>query len=131
MKTLFPYVLIIIFVGMLFQSFNIYTTNCYEENSRIKIYPENPKVGDEIFILEEICSYELLNPLIIIGNTITYTRHFNFNTKQCCFPMIDTVSLGHLEEGHYTIKYMVINDSYSESDSSHLLDTFNFNVTVE
>ena len=131
METRLIYVLFVMFIGMLFQSCEKNTTDYHEINSGLKIYPENPKVGDEVFILEEICSYEMLNPLTINENTITYTRHYNFYTKQPCLLLIDTVSLGQLEEGYYTIEYLLINDSDFENDSSLGRDTVHFYVTVQ
>ena len=131
MKTRLMYVLFVMFAGMLFLSCEKKTTDYYEINSGLKIYPENPKVGDEIFILEQICSYEILNPLVFNDNTITYTRHYNFYTKQPCLLLIDTVSLGQLEVGYYTIKYILINDSDFENDSGIGLDTVHFYVTSQ
>ena len=131
MKTRLMYVLFFICAGILFQACEKNTTDYYEVNSGLKIDPENPKAGDEIFILEEICSYELLNPLVTNENTITYTRHYNFYTKQPCLLLTDTVSLGQLEEGYYTIKYILINDSDLENESGIGIDTIHFYVSSQ
>ena len=124
------FIILIIFV-LVIQSCEKGDNEEYNKDIKLTIYPEYPTAQDEIKIIEEICTYELLKPVIIKEDTIEYKRYFNSSMGMPCLLTMDTVSLGQLEEGHYTITYSMIDISHQISDSIIEADTMHFYVVTQ
>jgi hypothetical protein len=94
----------------------------------IRFLPPSPSNSDEVFFIDSICQYEQLQQIELNGFQINYFRVFNSMMLLPCFPKVDTVSLGNLESGHYTLFYFLIDKSDFVQDSIARVDTLYFDV---
>lgn len=95
----------------------------------MKIIPDSPFVNDEIkLVVYDDCTYNVLSGVKRNGNIIDIRKQFNSMMKWPCFPENDTISLGQLPEGTYTIKYKLADLSTVAKDSIAL--SFSFGLTV-
>ncbi|OFX88108.1 MAG: hypothetical protein A2W99_10830 [Bacteroidetes bacterium GWF2_33_16] len=90
----------------------------------VRFLPLNPSSSDEVFIIDSICQYELLKTIEINGFQINYIRTFISGMGLACFPEIDTVSLGKLDSGNYTLFNILIDRNPRVQDSIARVDTF-------
>jgi hypothetical protein len=87
-------------------------------NHHLRIYPVNPRAKHEIKIIEkEASSCETLFVKVNDDNRIEYTRRFDSRLLLPCLSFTDTVSIGHLPAGNYTILYKLIDTALPTSDS--------------
>jgi len=96
---------------------------------KIGISPVKPTLKDEVLIIDTICDYELLERIKIIDFQIWYVRSFNSMMGMPCIQKVDTVSLGKLKDGSYTIFYLLIDKSDFVNDSIYKIETFHFVVS--
>ncbi|MCK5856912.1 MAG: hypothetical protein KAG64_05445 [Bacteroidales bacterium] len=129
MKTKLMYAIILMLIGILFQSCEKNKSDSIELYNGIIILPKNPTVHDEIIIIEEILSCDILRLAIIDENNIEYKRYSDSRIAAPCYLKLDTVSLGQLQEGYYTINYSLIDLAILTSDSIVNTDKFHFYVT--
>ena len=102
--------------------------NPNDVNNKLILIPENPTSQDEIKIIEkDVCEYDLLS-VVITANKIEYTRRFNSSIAAPCLIVTDTVSLGHLQTGDYTIFYSLIDFAIQTNDS--IVETSSLSFTV-
>ncbi len=75
----------------------------------MKFIPENPGSNDEIkLVIFDDCNYNTLAGLTKNGNTIEIKKQFNSLMKRPCFIQNDTIIIGKLAEGTYTIHYQLM-----------------------
>jgi hypothetical protein len=84
--------------------------------SDLGLLPESPTALDEIKILEKICSYDSVDPVIINGFNIIYTRHTNSSIGSPCNEVDNFISLGTLEPGTYLVTYKLIDHRNSTEE---------------
>jgi hypothetical protein len=94
----------------------------------LKFLPQYPTNSDEVFFIDSICQYEQLQKIEFNGFEINYVRTFNSMMLLPCFPEVDTVSLGNLESGNYTLYYFRIDKSDFVQDPIYRVDTLYFVV---
>ena len=95
----------------------------------MKIIPDNPTVNEVIkLVIFNDCTYNVLSGVKRNGNIIDIRKQFNSMMKWPCFPENDTINLGHLPVGTYTINYKLADLSIVAKDSIAL--SFSFGLTV-
>ncbi|MEI6677888.1 MAG: hypothetical protein WCL21_04725 [Mariniphaga sp.] len=78
----------------------------------MKIIPANPFSSDEIkLIVYDDCSYHTLTGMKIIGKSIEIEKQFNSMMMMPCFMRNDTIIIGKLPEGSYTINYKLLDNA--------------------
>lgn len=72
------------------------------------IVPEQPTSKDAIsFIIYDDCEYNTLVQNKRTGKTITIEKQFNSSMKLACVEKNDTISIGKLPAGTYTLNYQL------------------------
>lgn len=95
----------------------------------MKIIPENPKSSDEIKLMVfDECTYNFLSGVTSNGNTIAIRKKFNSMMKWPCILQNDTILIGKLPKGNYSVNYKLIDTSTQVSDPVFLSVTFNLQV---
>lgn len=95
----------------------------------MKIIPENPITNQDIkLVICNDCTYNVLSGVKRNGNMIDIRKQFNSMMKWPCFPENDTINLGQLPVGTYTINYKLADLSIVAKDSIAL--SFSFGLTV-
>lgn len=96
----------------------------------MKFIPENPKQTDNIeLIVFGDCTYNTLSGVSRTDKTIEIRKQFNSMMKLPCFPQNDTIEIGQLPEGTYTVKYKLVDLSTSVKDSIALSLAFSLGIS--
>ena len=131
MKTFLKYLLLIQLV-LLINSCTKQEVNSNIKNGFIpfhaKIIPAQPGINDDILIVDSICKYEQFQMLTISNFEIKYSRTYNSMMKLPCIVYVDTINVGKLYPGKYTLIYYLIDKSTSVQDSVSRIDTLYFEV---
>ena len=99
------------------------------KDHNMKIIPENPTSMDDIkLVVFGDCTYNKLSGITTNGKSIEIRKQFNSMIKWACFIHNDTISLGKLTEGTYTVNYKLIDVSTQVSNPIAL--SFYFNLVV-
>jgi hypothetical protein len=95
----------------------------------MKIIPDNPGTNDEIrLIVYDDCTYNILSGINRNGTTIDIQKQFNGMMKWPCMIRNDTILIGKLPEGTFTIHYKLTDIGYLKPDIVLSL-TFILNVS--
>jgi len=75
----------------------------------MKIIPEKPTSNDEIkLVVCDDCTYHVLSGVNRTGQTIEIEKQFNSAMKWPCVIKNDTITIGKLDSGTYTINYKLV-----------------------
>jgi len=78
------------------------------KNHNMAIVPEQPTSKDPIsFVIFDDCEYNKLVQNKRAGKTITIEKQFNSSMKLPCVEKNDTISIGKLPAGTYTLNYQL------------------------
>ena len=95
----------------------------------MKIIPANPSSNDQIkLVVFDDCTYNTLSGVIRRDNAIEIRKEFNSMMKWPCVMKNDTILIGKLSEGTYTVNYKLIDLSTQVTDPNVL--SFWFNLIV-
>jgi hypothetical protein len=95
----------------------------------MKIIPENPTSIDEIkLVVFDDCTYNVLSGVARTGKTIDIKKQFNSMMKWPCIMKNDTILIGKLPEGTYTVNYKLLDTSTQVTDPTVL--SFSFSLPV-
>ena len=95
----------------------------------MKIIPENPASGDDIkLVVFDDCTYNILSAIIRTGKIIDIQKTFNSMMKWPCVMKNDTIMIGKLPEGTYTVNYKLLDTSTQTTDPIAL--SFSFSLPV-
>lgn len=95
----------------------------------MKIIPQNPASTDEIrLIILGDCTYNVLSGVTKSGNTIEIQKTFNSMMKWPCVMTNDTILIGKLQEGKYTVNYKLIDLSTQVTNKT--AQSFSFSLPV-
>lgn len=95
----------------------------------MKIIPDKPTSNDEIILVVfEDCTYNVLSGVTKSENTIDIRKTFNSMMKWPCFMTNDTILIGKLQEGTYTVNYKLVDLSTQVTDKNAL--SFSFSLPV-
>lgn len=93
----------------------------------MKIIPEKPTSKDEIkLVVYDDCTYNVLSGVTRKGQTIEIEKQFNSAMKWPCVIKNDTITIGKLASGTYTVNYRLV-DVIS---SGPPVISFSFNLVV-
>jgi hypothetical protein len=105
-------------IGVFSQGCKKENNNTYELNDKLSIFPGNPDAHDEIQIIDkEASSCKTLRIVVSADNIIEYTKRFDSRMLMPCFGYTDTVSIGRLQAGNYTVLYTLIDTAIPTRDS--------------
>jgi len=100
------------------------------KNHNMKIIPENPTGNDTVkLIVYDDCTYNVLSGVTRNGHTIDIKKQFNSMMKWPCFQQNDTILIGKLPEGSYTVNYKLLDTSTQVSNRVALSFSFNLQVS--
>ena len=95
----------------------------------MKIVPEPPTSLDTIkLVVYDECQYNLLNGVTRTGNIIDIEKHFNSMMMLPCMIKNDTIKIGKLPPGNYTVNYKLVDFSTVTKNPVPLAITFNLLV---
>lgn len=95
----------------------------------MKIIPENPTISEEIkLVIFNDCTYNVLSGVTRNGNKIDIQKQFNSMMKWPCIAQNDTILIGKLPEGIYTVNYKLLDTSTQVTDPVSI--SFTFILTV-
>ncbi len=95
----------------------------------MKIIPENPTSNDPIkLVVFGDCTYNVLSGVIRTGKTIDIQKQFNSMMKWPCVMKNDTILIGKLPEGTYTVNYKLLDTSTQVTDPTAI--SFSFSLPV-
>jgi hypothetical protein len=95
----------------------------------MKIIPEPPTSADNIrLVIYDDCQYNLLSGVTKDGNTISIEKHFNSMMKLACMIRNDTIGLGKLPVGTYTINYKLVDLSTLVTNPVALAISYNLQI---
>ena len=95
----------------------------------MKFIPEKPTAADDIkLVVFDDCTYNVLSGVKRNGKIIDIRKHFNSMMKLPCLQQNDTISIGQLPEGTYTVNYKLVDLSTEVKDSISL--SYAFALTV-
>ena len=92
---------------------------------QMKIIPETQTSLDNIgLVVYNECQYKLLNGVTRSGNTIDIEKHFNSMMMVPCMIKNDTIQIGKLPPGIYTVNYKLVDFSTVTKNPVPLAITF-------
>ncbi len=95
--------------------------NLIDEKVDLSVLSENEfvvfKTGNETSMIVYDCEYNQLKSVTKKGNEIEVVKTFNSMMKRPCILRYDTISLGVLEPGEYTLEYYLIDKNSFVTDS--------------
>lgn len=96
----------------------------------MKIIPANPSSNDQIkLVVFDDCTYNTLSGVIRRDNAIEIRKEFNSMMKWPCMMKNDTILIGKLPEGTYTVNYKLIDLSTQVTDPTVLSFWFSLSVS--
>lgn len=128
------YVLLLLVFGTMFSS-------CKKQNSddgsiaelkdhNMKIIPDQPTSKDEVLlVISDDCQYNKLFQNKRTGKTITIEKQFNSAMKLACVQKNDTISIGKLPAGTYTVNYQLVDLATNVSNPVALSLSFSLPVS--
>ncbi|UCH13939.1 MAG: T9SS type A sorting domain-containing protein [Bacteroidales bacterium] len=100
-----------------------------QSDTTIQILPENPTISDDIELVIYKCSMDL-SSYELINDTIVFkvTTDSRIMIAAICLVTYDTVDVGKLNQGDWTLLFYVIDKARKTADSIVYTDTMNFHV---
>lgn len=99
-------------------------------NYKMKILPDNLLSSQDVkLVIYDDCGYNILSGVKITGYTIDIEKHFNSMMKLPCMLRNDTILIGKLPIGSYTVNYKLVDLSTLVKDKSTLAISFKLVVS--
>ena len=119
-KLIFLFVIVVI----------VYGKGHGQSDTTIQILPENPTINDDIKLVTYKCSfnttsYKIVNDTIIFKIN-TNSQFWSFST---CLVAYDTVDIGKLNQGTWTLDFYYIDKAHTTIDSIIYSETISFQVS--
>jgi len=87
------------------------------DKNKFTILPVEPTTKDEVKMITYDCKYNVLASVVVKGKDITVKKRFNSQMKWPCVLRYDTISLGTLKQGDYTVVLQIIDTNPMVTDS--------------
>jgi len=128
------YILILLILGTMFNA-------CKKQESdegsiaelkdhNMKIIPDQPTSKDEVLlIIYDDCEYNKLSQNKRTGKTITIEKQHNSSMKLPCVQKNDTISIGKLPAGTYSVNYQLVDLATNSSNPVALSISFSLPVS--
>lgn len=95
----------------------------------MKIIPEKPTSNDQIkLVVFDDCTYNVLSGVTRTDKVIDIQKQFNSMMKWPCIIKNDTILIGKLSEGTYTVNYKLLDTSTQVTDPVAL--SFSFSLPI-
>ena len=95
----------------------------------MKIIPDNPTSNNPIkLVIFDDCTYNVLSGVTRTDKTIDIRKQFNSMMKWPCVMKNDTILIGKLPEGNYTVNYKLLDTSTQVTDQTAI--SFSFSLPV-
>jgi len=95
----------------------------------MKIIPEKPTSNDQIkLVVFDDCTYNVLSGVTRNDKIIDIQKKFNSMMKWPCMMKNDTILIGKLSEGTYSVNYKLLDTSTQVTDPTAL--SFSFSLPV-
>lgn len=128
MKSLVLIVVMIFLFACTDQVSEVQRSDLSEHN--MKIIPEKPSSKDEIkLVVLDDCTYHVLSGVSRDGNSIAIRKQFNGMMKWPCVAENDTILIGKLAAGTYTVNYTLVDVSVTTGDPNALAFSFQLQVS--
>ena len=99
-------------------------------NYKMKILPDNLISSNDVkLVIYDDCGYNILSGVKITGNTIDVEKHFNSMMKLPCMLRNDTILIGKLPIGSYTVNYKLVDLSTVTKNKTPFAIAFKLVVT--
>lgn len=99
------------------------------KDHNMKILPSIPTVNDEIkLVVFDDCTYNVLSGVSRTENIIDIRKQFNGMMKWPCVIKNDTILIGKLPEGIYTVNYKLVDIARTTGDPNALYFSFQLSV---
>jgi hypothetical protein len=98
------------------------------DKEETRIMPASPTTVDEVKVVTHDCKYYVLASVTDRGKDITIKRRFNSQMKQPCVLAFDTISLGKLKQGNYSVILMIVDTNPMVTDSIFSKETLELTV---
>jgi hypothetical protein len=96
----------------------------------MKILPDNLLSNSDVkLVIYDDCKYNTLAGVKITGYTIDIEKQFNSMMKMPCFLTNDTILIGKLPIGSYTVNYKLVDLSLYVKEKTTLALSFKLLVT--
>ena len=96
----------------------------------MKIIPDNPTSNDPIkLVVFDDCTYNVLSGVTRTDKTIDIQKQFNSMMKWPCVMKNDTILIGKLPEGTYTVNYKLLDTSTQVTDQTAIFFSFSLPVS--
>ncbi len=101
--------------------------NCNAQSDTIQVLPMNPTINDSIIVIINKCSFDLTS-YKIENDTIFIKVTTDGRIMAPCVLTNDSVNIGKLNQGEWTLQYSYIDKALSTPDSIIYFKTINFQV---
>jgi hypothetical protein len=96
----------------------------------MKIIPQPPTSADNVrLVVFDECQYNVLEGVAKNGYTISIEKHFNSMMKLPCMLRNDTIVIGKLPVGSYTVNYKLMDLSTQVTNPVSLAISFNLLIS--
>jgi hypothetical protein len=102
--------------------------NTVVDKKETQILPSSPTTNDLVKIITNDCKYYVLASVSEKGKDILVKKRFNSQMKWPCVLVYDTISLGKLKQGNYSITLLMIDTNPMVTDSISSKETFDLVV---
>mgnify|MGYP001767192091 CR=1 FL=1 len=89
----------------------------FQDEKETRIMPASPSTTDQVNVITYDCKYYALASVTEKGKDITIKRRFNGQLKWPCILVYDTIPLGKLKQGNYSVILLTIDTNPMTSDS--------------
>ncbi len=108
----------------------VYVNSSGQSDTTIRILPENPTINDSIELViykcsMDLASYKLINDTVVLK----VTTDSRIMIAAVCLVTYDTVDIGKLSQGDWTLLFYFIDRTLETADSIVFTDTMNFYVS--
>lgn len=133
------------YFNLLFVSFSLFLFACQKVNNqepitdvqladlgnyKMKVLPDNIVSSSDVkLVIYDDCGYNILSGVTITGNTIDIEKHFNSMMKIACVLRNDTINIGKLPIGSYTVNYKLVDLAPYVKDHTSLAISFKLVVS--
>jgi hypothetical protein len=133
------------YFNLLFVSFSLFIFACQKVNNqepitdvqladlgnyKMKILPDNLLSSSDVkLVIYDDCKYNALAGVKITGYTIDIEKQFNSMMKMPCFLTNDTILIGKLPTGSYTVNYKLVDLASYVKEKTTLAISFKLLVT--
>lgn len=111
--------------------FQILVFTCLTANAQgdtVQVIPVNPSVKDSIRIVTYKCIFDA-TIFKVVEDTVVFEVRTNSMIDALCAPYFDTVNIGILYAGEWTLKYYYIDEALSMEDSVIYSRTVSFSIS--